>query len=120
SLGPRRFCLTYTFLRKFLGMILPPNCGWRLAVFSGKLPLKGKNRLQVGVYSLGLCVSTIQNEKQLSSHRKYDEEIIGASEAHLSRLRRSHGIHCGRFRFGGWPRALECPNQQIADYCGES
>jgi hypothetical protein len=33
------------------------------------------------LFSLGLCVSTIQNEKQLSSHRKYDEEIIGASEA---------------------------------------
>src|SRR5205814_2931445 len=69
---------------------------------------------------LGLCVSTIQNEKQLSSHRKYDEEIIGASEARLSRLRHSRGSHSGRRRFGGWPQAPECPKQQIADCCGES
>ena len=31
--------------------------------------------------SPGPGVSVIQNEKQRSLHRKYDEEIIGASEA---------------------------------------
>src|SRR5262249_16761454 len=66
----------------------------------------------------------IQNEKQLSSHRKYDKEIIGASEARLPQLRRSRGSHSCRCRFacrfGGWSRAPECPKQQIADCCGES
>jgi hypothetical protein len=59
------------------------------------------------------------NEKQLSSHRKCEQEIISASEARLSRFRRSRGSHSGRCRFacrfGGGPRAPECPKQQIAD-----
>ena len=54
----------------------------------------------------------IQNEKQLSSHRKYYEEIIGASEARLFRLRRSRCSHSGRCRFGGWPQAPEWAKQQ--------
>src|SRR5215471_8533455 len=62
----------------------------------------------------------IQNEKQLSSHGEYDEEIIGASEARLQQLRLSGGSHSGRCRFGGRSRAPECPKQQIADCCGES
>ena len=45
---------------------------------------------------------------------------MGASEADLLRLRRSRRSHSGRGRFGGWPRAPECPKQPIADCCGES
>ena len=116
---------------------MPRNGGLTGCSVSGKLPLleaKIDCRLAfnsnfkelaapqrwLSSFSLSLCVSTIQNEKQLSSHRKYDEEIIGASEARLSRLRGSRGSHSGRCRFGGWPRAPECPKQQIADCCGES
>ena len=61
-----------------------------------------------------------KNEKQRSSHSKSGEEIIGAREARLVRLLRTRRSHSGRSRFGGWPRAPECPKQLIADCCGES
>jgi hypothetical protein len=53
------------------------------------------------------ALGRIQNEKQLSSHRKYDEKIIGASEARLVRLLHSRCDHSGRGRFRGWPQAPE-------------